>query len=160
MAMSRRKNLPKFLRFSLMLAAFCPPTAPNPALPPPPPPAPAAAPGICPPPIWEGVPILSTPSRAAERSFSPRLVGSKRAGVAVAAAAAAAWLSPPTRLVAFSSGVRSGLCATSLPAPALGAASRWMPKSSTRCGWSALRTPLSSRIFLKLVSERSPMWMR
>ena len=35
-----------------------------------------------------------------------------------------------------------------------------MLKSSTREAWSDFRTPFRSRIFLKLVSERSEMWIR
>ena len=37
---------------------------------------------------------------------------------------------------------------------------RWAWKRSRRWGWSGLRIPFRSRIFLKLASDLSAMWMR
>jgi len=160
------KNFPIFLRFSFRFPAACS----------------VAESGLCalrpcggglvildsagvPP--RAGVPKRSTPSLAAVMMALPKVDGSKRAGRLDVLRLAAEEregrpvgmctppvvpLVPPT-----TSGVRRAEdCCTSV---FLGD-ERWAWNRSTKLGWSCLRMPFNSRIFRKLASDLSAMWIR
>lgn len=105
-------------------------------------------------------------------SAEPKVEGSKRVGRLVVLREAAVepregrcgvgmWTPTPVVVVVevppTSKGVRRGEEVWRL---AFLGEERWAWKRSRRWGWSGLRIPFRSRIFLKLASDLSAMWMR